>query len=101
MKGKRLYIILAILVVGILILVIGLNYLRPSPSKVTPESAGYFDGYYGDPADLSSYGSETEKEAYLEGYTEGLDDRLEETEDKLEEVEYRLEQLEFYMSWGI
>lgn len=47
MKGRKSYILLAILVLGAVMLIVGLNYLEPScsrPPKTTPESAGYWDG---------------------------------------------------------
>ncbi len=110
MRGRKSYILLAMLVAGIAILVTGLYYLKSPPSNErnlsdpdvfldyvislptpyspnTPEWFGYMDAYYFDLPPSSDF-SRDEKDgaAYSEGYMTGLNDRLAKLESPEEEI---------------
>ena len=99
MRGRKAYVLIAMLVVGIALLVTGLYYLKSPPgnelnlsapdvsndyvislptpySPNTPEWFGYRDAYYfGLPPSCGFSRDEKDGAAYSEGYMTGLNDR--------------------------
>ena len=110
MRGRKSYILLAMLVAGIATLVTGLYYLQSPPSNErnlsdpdvfydyvislptpyslnTPEWFGYMDAYYFDRPQSSDFSrDENDVAAYSEGYMTGLNDRLAKLESPEEEI---------------